>query len=346
VDPAAPTVVLPCPPDQFRDFIANLLGRAQTIEATVDGPYEVTKDNVENLFHLLDQRLSSQNEATLIQFTARVVYNDNSSVLLNSLRDFLVYNEVKPLISVGLHLTWTYLIKFPTKPFPEKQLIQLSFATEREAVTFQSVGALRLAYHEASPINLRIEHTDRTWGADIEALLRGQLEMLRQPIGRARAFANRFSGAIGLLAGTVAFFLTLFATYRIALEFALVQLAKLAEATKGLTGSDLVAHQMNYLVDLIASGVWTRFTLFAAVLFIALLIGSIVLGVTIAEKAHVRIPSFILLTNRSRQHRDIERQALKESWAKLFITFLGGILIGVLSNAIFYFALKYMGVPS
>jgi hypothetical protein len=346
VNTTAPTVVLPCPPDQFRDFIAGLLGRAQTIETTIAGPFEVTKDSIENLYHLLEQRLSSQNEATLVQFTTRIVYDDNSSVLLNSLQDFLSYNEVKPLISVGLHLSWTYLIKFPNKPFPEKQLVLISFDTAGRSVAFQGVGAVQLSYREPNPITLRIEHTDRTWGADIEALLRGHLEMLRQPIGRARAFANRFSGWIGLLAGTVAFILTLIATYRISVEFALVQLARLKEATKGVTGNDLTSYQLDYLVDLIASGVWTRFTLFAAVLFIALLIGSIILGAVMGEMAHVRVPSFLLLTSRSKLNRDSEKHRLEHSWYQLLFTFLGAMLIGVLSNGVFYLTLKYLGLPS
>lgn len=164
MDTSTPTVVLPCPPDQFRDFIAGLLGRAQTIESVVDGPFEVDKHSVENLFHLIQQRIGSQNEATLVQFTSRVIYNDNSSVLLNSLESFLTYNEVKPLISVGLHLSWTYLIKFQNKPFPEKQGIVISFDTTGRSMSFQGVGALQLVYRDASPVKLRIEHTDRTWG--------------------------------------------------------------------------------------------------------------------------------------------------------------------------------------
>jgi hypothetical protein len=186
---------------------------------------------------------------------------------------------------VGLHLSWTYLIKFQNKPFPEKQLVQISFDTAARSMAMHAVGALQVSYREPSPIILRIEHTDRTWGADIEALLRGHLEMLRQPIGKARAFANRFSGSIGTLAGTLALILTLYATYRISGAFALGQLSKLKEATKGVTGNDLISHQIEYLVDLVASGVWTRFTLFAAVLFIALLIGSIVLGAIIGDMA-------------------------------------------------------------
>lgn len=122
--------MLPCPPDQFRDFIAGLLGKPQTIERYVEGPFELTKPDAENLYHLLDQRISSQNDATLVQFTARIIYSDNSSVLLNSFSDFQSYNEVKPLISTGLHLSWTYLIQFKNKSFPEKQNIDISFISD------------------------------------------------------------------------------------------------------------------------------------------------------------------------------------------------------------------------
>lgn len=346
MDTNAPTVVLPCPPDQFRDFIAGLLGRAQTIESVVDGPFEVGKQGVENIYHLIQQRIASQNEATLVQFTSRVIYNDNSSVLLNSLESFLTYNEVKPLISVGLHLSWTYLIKFQNKPFPEKQVIVISFDTTGQSMSFHGVGALQLVYRDSSPIKLRIEHTDRTWGADMEALLRGHLEMLRQPIGKARQFANNFSGWIGAVAALMALALTLMATYRISAEFASWQVAKLSELVKGNAPNDLVIQKLTFLTDLVASGIWTRFTLFAAVLFVALLVGCIVFGVFISDKAHVKIPSFLLLTNQSNQNKNLEIARLKNSWYVLLGSFIGAMAIGVASNSLFYVALKILGLPS
>lgn len=345
---STPTVILPCAPDQFRDFIAGLLGRAQTIETTVEGPFEVRKEHVENLFHLLAQRIGSQNEATLVQFTSRIVYDNNSSVLLNSLQEFLSYNEVKPLISVGLHLSWTYLIKFPNKPFPEKQVVQISFDSVGRSMNLHGVGTIQMVFRDGNPIMLRIEHTDRTWGADIEALLRGQLETLRLPIGKAREFANAFSGWIGGLAGAIALILTLVATYRISAEFALTQVAKLNDGLKGTPASpeNQMARQVEFLANLVASGIWTRFTLFAAVLLVALLIGSIVLGVIVAEKAHVHMPSFLVLTSRSIQNKEIQIQHLKNSWYVLLGSFLGAMALGVLSNGIFYLALKYLGLPS
>jgi hypothetical protein len=81
-------VLLPCTPDEFGDFVSGLLGKPQTIEKSIFGEFEVTRDAVANTFHLVNQRIDQQNEAPLIQFTARIEYDDNSSVLLNSLQDF------------------------------------------------------------------------------------------------------------------------------------------------------------------------------------------------------------------------------------------------------------------
>jgi hypothetical protein len=340
------TVVLPCPPDQFRDFIAGLLGRAQTIESWVDGPFEVDRQGVENLFHLIDQRISSQNEASLVQFTARIIYDNRSSVLVNSLQEFLSYNEVKPLIALGLHLSWSYLIKFQNKKFPEKQVIVISFDSTISNYSSSGVSSLRLMYREAAPITLRIEHTDRTWGADIEALLRGQLEMLRRPIGKARRLSNRYSGVIGSFAAATAFMLTLFATYRISSEFAASQTARLVAAVQNIAPSEEVARKLTFLTDLVTGGIWPRFTLFVAVLLLGLTVGSIALGVIISEQSHVKVPSFVLLTKRSRENKEIQAARLKNSWYVLLGTFAGAMVLGVLSNAIFYVALKYLGLPS
>ena len=95
-------VLLPCTPDEFREFLSGLLGKPQTIEKSIYGVFEVPHDAVANTFHLVDQRIDQQNEATLIQFTVWIEYDDNSSVLLNSLQDFLTYSEVRPIASVGV----------------------------------------------------------------------------------------------------------------------------------------------------------------------------------------------------------------------------------------------------
>lgn len=46
-------VVLPCPPDQFREFVSGLLGKPQTISKRITGPFEIGKADIENFIILL-----------------------------------------------------------------------------------------------------------------------------------------------------------------------------------------------------------------------------------------------------------------------------------------------------
>jgi hypothetical protein len=234
-----PAVILPCSPDQFREFIAGLLGQPQTIRRFLPAPFEVTKDDAINLFHLLDQRLSSQNDATLIQFTASLRYDDNSSVVLNSFEDFYAYNEVKPLVSDGLDLNWTYLIQFPNKTVPEKQNIDVTFSSEHHHrpphvfIEYERLG---------SGISIQIQHTARTWGVDIDALLTGHLKLLEKQIPWSRRIANKYSGQIGFLSAATAILVGLVLSYLVADHFSVAYLA-LAQALKGSevsTASDLL----------------------------------------------------------------------------------------------------------
>src|SRR5258708_6738933 len=95
-DHSAYSVVLPCAPEDFTEFVSGLLGKAQTIEKVFAGAFEINADDIVNTFHLVNQRVHQQNEASLVQFTVRIVYDDDSSVLLNSLEDFVHYSEIRP----------------------------------------------------------------------------------------------------------------------------------------------------------------------------------------------------------------------------------------------------------
>src|SRR5712691_8863385 len=119
-------VMIPCAQEDFAKFISGLLGKRQTLSRLHRAPFDVSRKEIENTYHLVHQRVTQQNEASLVQFTVRIVYDDDSSVLLNSFDDFLHYNEIRPLASIGAHLSWTYLIRFPDRKSPEKQEIEVS----------------------------------------------------------------------------------------------------------------------------------------------------------------------------------------------------------------------------
>lgn len=341
-DGGLPTVVLPCPPDKFSEFIAGLLGRPQTIETIVEGPFVVRKDDAVNLYHLIDQRLASQNEANLVQFTARIVYDDDSSVLLNSLQDFVAYNEVKPLKSTALHLSWTYLIQFRLKSFPEKQVIQVSFNIEDRFLMSSNKSFARFISAEGSAMTIRIEHTDRTWGTDIEALFTGQLKTLQTPISKIRRFTNKYSGSIGVTTGGVALFISTLLAYQIQKYFA-IQMASQMPVLKGPATIDFVAQQLGFLAELVATGRWNRFSLLIVVFGIATLVGAVVLGTKVSDVADQPPQSFVLLSASATAAYGRYNRSIEKSWWRLAGWIIATLALGVASNAIFFAGLKFFG---
>src|SRR5260370_7953108 len=97
-------ITLPVEPDQLGAFVSGLLGKPQTMSRSMRGPFQVRRADIEDLHELIEQRLSSQNNASLVGFSAKIVYQDASSVLLNAFFQFKTYNQVKPPPSEQIHL--------------------------------------------------------------------------------------------------------------------------------------------------------------------------------------------------------------------------------------------------
>ncbi len=341
-------IVLPCAQEDFSEFISGILGKAQTIDKHVHGPFEITVHDIKNVFALVDQRIRQQNEASLVQFTVRVIYSDNSSVLLNSLDDFMHYTEVRPLISVAAHLSWIYLVRFQDKSYPEKQQIEMSFVAgsgDDEGLIIH-VGP-RL--HPISPfqvfgnyISFRINHTARTWGIDIEALLTGHINSLLKEENKIKRFIYRHSDGIGMWSAVLLFAGAVAGAFHATSEFFEHQLdtaqpimQSKAEALPSLN------EKINFLLELTVQGGWPRLEANVGVFLLASLIVAIVLGIWISTNAENRPPSFVLLSKRAMEKRQEVIEKRKRKWLLFGFSLAVNLVTGVLSNIVF--ALYFSG---
>jgi hypothetical protein len=69
---AAGQIAIPNDPRILGEFIANLLGQRRSIERQFDDyRFEIDLDWLQNLHHIIEQRLAAQNAAQLISFSAR-----------------------------------------------------------------------------------------------------------------------------------------------------------------------------------------------------------------------------------------------------------------------------------
>lgn len=340
-------VLLPCAPDQFRDFIAGLLGKPQTIERSVRGPFTVTKNDIENLHHLIEQRVSSQNESTLIQFTCRIVYDDESSVLLNSFSDFVAYKEVKPLISCSAHPSWTYLIKFQNKLVLEKQQIDISFGANRSresiALPLNAMASPRFRVSRRyGGIFVRISHTDRTWGTDIEALLIGQLQTLVHVDSKLRQFVRKYSGTIGFGMAVALLASLLYTAWRIYTYLKEATTTEVRALIKNQVASpEQIAKLARTILQYSIDNPMDKVTGVGAVFVMLSLIGATVFGATLSTYAESFKPSFVVLTAKAEERRNLELGKDQNNWSKFIMSMFGGLVLSVLGNYLFYLILTH-----
>lgn len=331
------SIALPCEPENFSDFIGGLLGKPQTISKAYTGSFEINHGDIESVYNLVCQRIGQQNHASLIQFTISLVFDDNSTVLLNSLDDFRSYTEVRPLVTTQAHLSWSFLVQFRDREHPEKQEVEMSFVTK-------GAGAIAIFDSEDSPIipisriiggghiSFRIAHTARTWGADIESLLSGHIKHIMLPESKIREFTRRHSGKIAVSLAIAFFICSIVACFYSAGKISQEQI----ELLKPLAGDAAKINQkINMLLELMASGFWGKFFFSVFVFTIFSLFAAIFIGVWAETSADTKRPSYILITKKSEQYKEKADRKYSNKWISFMASVLVGITTSVIANIIF-----------
>jgi hypothetical protein len=208
LDADSETLVIHMERAGFADFVKGLLGQPQTIENAYSGTFDISKNDIESIFHLVHQRISQQNKSQLIQFSIKIIYSDNTSILINSLADFITNREIPARISIAANLNWTYLIQFEDRKQPERQVIELMIRADD---SFENHNLLIFGRNMQLPgtgFKLVIQHTARTWAIDIENIISQQIRswIIKESFIKRTIYNN--SGWAGIFVGLLFFGLT------------------------------------------------------------------------------------------------------------------------------------------
>ncbi|MGL4753278.1 MAG: hypothetical protein ACRCXB_12875 [Aeromonadaceae bacterium] len=175
-DESITVLSIPVSKRELGGFISDLLGQKQSLERTYDVTFEIDHSWLINLHEMIDQRISQQANSHLINFTAVVYFDNGVKRTITTVNSFRAYNETKPEISNGVKIVWEYLVQFPNRPHPEKQ--QISFTAliynkkpSEKSLLVERYTDLFLFSTKDSLINIQIDHTERTWGDDIENII-------------------------------------------------------------------------------------------------------------------------------------------------------------------------------
>ena len=325
-------IVIPIDRDTLGVFIGSLLGRPQTIENSFAGNFDLGREHIENVFHLVDQRIRQQNKGKLIQFTVTVAYSDESSILLNSLEDFISYREVRPQVSVAAELSWTYLIQFEDRPIPEKQVVELSiFTHERRPLDPFDILIFGASFRKArSSFVIRIQHTARSWGVDVEHLLMGQIKSWIREESWIKKTIYQHPGLVGFFFGAGLVALGTWSVYEVTQNL-LSTLHGTIEATRALS----IDQKLDRLIALAVDSPGSDARDFRAIgFFISFFVGGIS-GIIMSALADNPPKNYLVLSEAAKSARADSLEKRTRGWTYFILSGLTATTAGILSRYLF-----------
>jgi hypothetical protein len=326
-------VYLPCGREEMSSFLSSLFGNSQKISNVFYGRFEVTHEEVVGFHYLLEQRLGQNHNSYIASVMIKIVYDDNSAVTFNSIEDFRTYNEVSPLISVAVHLTWVIFMQFPGSSLPEKQSIDLSIVANKdnENPLFDVEDMFRLkTYLSDGCIYYSISHTMRSWGADIQSLLKNHISTVMEKESFFREYirnkADMFSVLVAICLLALPVVVLIHYYYQYSGERKAMVDYFLKEAGQNI---DV---KINYLISIVSDGFWGRYMFFGIVSMLLALVLSVAAGAMMDYILEKRPPSFILLTSKSKSEKDRFKSRILYKKLGFGFTILCSFIINVMST--------------
>jgi len=332
-------VSLPLNQEGFKDFISSLLGKPQELSRSFYGSFEIHKNDIINIYHLLEQRIKQQNVAELVQFTVKISYDDDSSVTMSSLEEFKTYNELRKVISTSINVYWSYLVKFADREFPEKQEIELIIISDHYSNNKMSFlndkrNIIRFK-NEPGRIMHIINHTARSWGNDIDSLLTLQVKSCMDESKRTFiSLLSKYKNSVSIFGGILFLLISIVGCILTTSKFADYSLSKVND---GISSSSSLDDKVNFISQYIAAGEWLSFNQFITVVLIASATIAIFIGVIfdlMIDDIQIQ-SSFLCLTEESLKYKEsIKRESNKGLW-KFIISFVTSVIAGVVGNYVF-----------
>lgn len=325
-------LALPFDDEQFKEFLVGLLGKPQKIQRIIRGTFEIHLSEIQNFHHLIEQRINQQNEGKLLQFRATIVFNDSSSVELNSFSELETYNEIRPIISTAVELSWDYLILFQDKKTPEKQTITINIHTDQEYVDDDDMPMYVSMSNSAGLFRIEIYHTARTWAADMEAMLMNHINSLLTKPDKLRKFIKKSDGTISLLTAVVFFLLAVAGSFWGTNSFISTQSSTIGTAIN--THPD-IADKINILASQIINGTISQHYFKVLVFLVFSLFLSIISAAWVSSNIVSPSHSFILLTKKALDNKNEVLTRDDKKWKGFIFSSIMSIVTGLISSYIF-----------
>lgn len=331
-------VQFPLTQEGFSDFVSKLLGEPQRVKGTLEGAFIVDIHGVEKLYATIMQRVKQQNKADLIEFTSTIYFENETNITLTDIDGLTSYRNLEDLKVIRLELTWNFLIKFEDKEAPEKQTIRICFDIASMIKRFKT----RYIFMEGG-IVYEINYTARTWGIDIENLIRSAIKNTFIQKNKVREIISKIKIPLSILLPTIIYIII----FGINSVFVNLYLDRSVQNIIEQVSKIELDNQFLFVAKYMASIPWYQFTTYNDLFLVLMLIVCIIFGVYLDDILDnvLSDKSFIFLADADKT--TIMQQVSKElnkQKAKYFVTLIANVICGVLSNFIFQAILRVFKV--
>lgn len=322
------------PSEQLRSLLRKTSRESKVIFGAVRGVFDLDRAEIENFFHIIDQRVREQNIASAAACEFCVYYNDATSRRFPSIDEFNAYTETRNRFPTVFTVHASYFITFPDSGEPEKQEIDLVIrASESTPETIDMVSTdstFRLSGDKIQfntedkksgygILTYTINHTKVSWGLDIEGHIRSQIDkLLEKP--------SKGDRALKLLAGPLNIFTTLFVGLYI-INLIIDGFFWFLFQSDGATApTDLTEIAAGYIIN----GHIAKYivaTLAVSVVFFVIFSGVVS---RITRSFSQPRPSFITLCDGDKRRKQQRLKSYERRWSKVLGMFAANVAVGLM----------------
>lgn len=200
-------------PDKLGEFILNLLSKPQKMKKLFLGSYKVYLSNLLDIHHKIHQCVGLDRQGLLVEFSAEVVFEDKSSIVVNSIDEFSTYRFPDNSIPLNCILNWVYVVQFKNNTTPEKQSIEIIIKSGEGHVFSSMEGRNNLNYQQDGSIEITIECTNRVLGRTVETEISSIIDTIVEPISKIKQTMMNYHSAIYHILSIILTFIGLWIGY-------------------------------------------------------------------------------------------------------------------------------------
>lgn len=154
-------------PAKFIEMLEDIMGPKEELKWTESFAFIARKEDLAQFHHLLQQKISTANLATLSLFSAEVSYSDGTNRTINTFAALERLYEHNNLKATGFSMHWEVVVDLGSDRPLQRQVVRLDFTT---GTAGSSPGK--------TSVGVRIEHTSTLWANEVLTIFREQLKKM------------------------------------------------------------------------------------------------------------------------------------------------------------------------